>query len=423
MANKKSTGKKAGSKKSSGKEPRKKWEWLGGKGDLAIEGTSELPIMYVALGSKPQTEHPFNLHRDIMSSPKALGDTLKKIPPQVKKVAREIVKRKITRVIGTGLGTSQFVAMGAAAAMGNFAGFDGDQVDSGEFLVSQRNWDLKKSAFIVYSGSGRTFDSNAAAKKAKKGGAYIVAVTSVPHSPLTQISDDVIVCEGGFDTGGSDTFHYMTRLAAGTLLAIELGEMTAPRRCDFKDLRRQLNGVPAWLEKNKAKLDARCRSIAKRYKNARSVLTVGGGPNLATAEEFALKFDEMCHIPAKAMCPDRHIHGALGLTDERIVTAIIAPPGASDFWLKQIAEATMGLKTPAIAIVTESEQEISNMMDYVVRLQDLDETIFAIPATFPIQLIPYYCAVELGDINPDCQRSNIPKHARVWTKLFPKDSH
>jgi glucosamine--fructose-6-phosphate aminotransferase (isomerizing) len=406
-----------------GKEPRKRWDWTEGGGVRAIEGTGEYPLMYIALGSEPRTAHPFNLYRDIMSSPRALGDTLKSIPREVARVADRIVKRKIRRIIGTGLGTSQFVAMAAASAFGNFAGMDGDQADCGEFLASERDFDLPHSAFIVFSGSGRTLDANAAAKKAKQGGAYVVAVTSVPFSPLTKISDDVIVCKGGFDTGGSDTFHYMTRTAAGVLLAIELGKRVAPGRRNFTELKKQLDSVPAWLTKNLQSLDGRCRTIARRHKDARAVIIVGGGVNAATAEEFALKFDEMAHIPAKAMCPDRHIHGALGLTDERIVTAVIAPPGPSMPWLKQIAEATMGLKTPSLGLVREDDTEIAPLMDYVVRLPNVDETIFAVPATLPVQLIPYYCAVEQGNINPDCQRSDVPKHARVWMKLFPPGSH
>jgi len=406
-----------------GKEPRKRWDWTEGGGERAIEGTGEYPVMYIALGSKPRTQHPFNLYRDIMSIPKALKDTLKTIPDSVNEVADFIVKRRIKRIIGTGLGTSQFVAMGVAQALGNLAGLDGDSVDSGEFIYSKRDWDLKNSAFVVFSGSGRTFDSNRAAEKARKGGAHIVAVTSVPFSPLTKISHSTIVCAGGFDTGGSDTFHYATRMAAGVLLGLELGKRLTPKRCDYDKLLAQLYSVPDWLAKNSAALDARCRTIAKRHKNARCFITVGGGPNVATAEEFALKFDEMAHVPSKAMCPDRQIHGALGLTDERIPTVIIAPKGPSYPWLKQIAQATVGLKTPSIGVLCESDAEIAPMMDYVVRLPDLDENIFTVPATFAAQLIPYYCAVELGEVNPDCQRANVPKHARVWMQLFPRGSH
>lgn len=422
MAKKKSVNK-AGKSKKEGKEPRKPWDWLDKRGIRAVEATSELPVMYIALGSEPKTEHPFNLYHDIMSTPKALRDTLKSIPDQVSKVVDEIIARKLTRVVGVGMGTSEFVAIGGAAALGNYADFDGDAADSGEFLASQRNWNLPKTCFVIFSGSGRTVDSNRAAQKARDGGAHIVAVTSVPFSPLTKISDDVIVCKGGFDTGGSDTFHYTTRLAAGVLLALELGERTHPKRCDYKSLRKQLYGIPDWWDDHIEEIDGRCRSIARYHKNTRSALCVGGGANLATAEEFALKFDEMCHIPGKAMCPNRHIHGVLGLTDERIATFIIAPPGPSYPWLRQVAQATIGLKTPSIGIVTENDDDIAKMMDYTVRLPDVDETIFSVAAAIPAQLIPYYCAVELGGINPDCQRSNIPKHARVWMELFPPGTH
>jgi glucosamine--fructose-6-phosphate aminotransferase (isomerizing) len=341
----------------------------------------------------------------------------------VTEVVETIVRDGRTRIIGTGMGTSQFVAQGAAAALWRLAGWDADQVDSGEFLTSERNWGLARSAFFVFSGSGRTLDANRAAERAKAGGAFTVAVTSMPDSPLTRVTDAAIVCEGGFDTGGSDTFHYATRLAAAVLLAIELGDQARPGRHDYDALRQQLNQIPDWLDQHREELDGRCHSIARRIKATRSVLTVGGGPNVATAEEMALKFDEMAHIPAKAMCPDRHLHGALGLTDERIVTVIIAPDGPSYPWLKQIAEVTVGLKTPSVGLVSEEDVDISSMMDYVVRLPAVDESIFSVPATFPAQLLPYYCAVEQGDINPDCQRADIPKYARVWRKVLPPGTH
>jgi hypothetical protein len=41
----------------------------------------------------------------------------------------------------------------------------------------------------------------------------------------------------------------------------------------------------------------------------------------------------------------------------------------------------------------------------------------------PGQLLPYYCGVEQGDINPDCQRADIPRHARVWNWLYPPGTH
>src|SRR5262245_66427370 len=101
-------------------------------------------------------------------------------------------------------------------------------------------------------------------------------------------------------------------------------------------------------------VDARCRTIARAIQHVRSILVVGAGANLGTAEEIGLKFEEMAHIPTRAMNPGRHIHGALGLTDERILTILVAPPGPAYADLLDIARVTQLLKSPAVAIVSES---------------------------------------------------------------------
>jgi hypothetical protein len=87
-----------------------------------------------------------------------------------------------------------------------------------------------------------------------------------------------------------------------------------------------------------------------------------------------------------------------------------------------IAKVTNMLKTPAVAIVSDSDTLIGDLVDYVVRLPLEDETLFAVLAVLPGQLLPYWCGVMLG-LNPDTQRSNIPKYARVWNMLFPADTH
>ena len=80
------------------------------------------------------------------------------------------------------------------------------------------------------------------------------------------------------------------------------------------------------------------------------------------------------------------------------------------------------LKTPSIAIVTEDDTEVADRCDYVIRLPVKDEMIFSVLAVLPGQLLPYWCGVGIG-LNPDTQRSNVPKHARVWNMLFPPGTH
>ena len=154
------------------------------------------------------------------------------------------------------------------------------------------------------------------------------------------------------------------------------------------------------------------------------MLIVGGGANEGTAEEIALKYDEMSHIPAKGMCPGRHIHGALGLTTHDILTIVVAPlddPGYKE--LRDIAQVTMMLKSPSIAIISEEDQKVAEQADDVFRFPERDPILFSVLAILPGQLLPYFAGVARGDVNPDCQRSNIARHARVWNWLFPKDTH
>jgi glucosamine--fructose-6-phosphate aminotransferase (isomerizing) len=390
---------------------------------LDIEATTEYPVMYRALGTEPKTSHPYNVYNDIRTEPQAVERTLEMTEGDIQRVAAEFIRREINHIVGIGMGTSQFVAQASGPSFWEWAHLTTEDRDSVELLTSDKPYDYKRTALFCYSGSGSTVDTISATKKLVEKGAYCVALTSIAGSPLTKIAKDTIACAGGFDTGGSDTFHYATRLAASLSLAIELGKERGVSDVDFRGLKSQLMSVPTSMAARLGDIDKRCRSIAKHNARMRSAIIVGSGPNYGTAEEMALKFDEMAHIPAKAMVPTRHLHGALGLTDELIQTVILAPESKAFRWIEQIATATTMLKTPSMAIVPDKEDVISPMMDYVIRTPISNEHLFALYVVPAIQMYPYYCAVEQGGINPDCQRSDIPKHARVWRMVLPRGSH
>jgi glucosamine--fructose-6-phosphate aminotransferase (isomerizing) len=390
---------------------------------LEIEATSEYPVMYRALGTEPKTAHPFNVYNDIRTEPHVIGKTLEVIGDSIKRIAAEFMKRDINHIVGIGMGTSQFVGQATGPAFWDWAHLTTEDRDSVEALTTDKPYDYGHTALLCFSGSGSTVDTISACKKFTEKGAYSIAITSIAGSPLTKVTRDTIACVGGFDTGGSDTFHYATRVAASLALALELGKERGVSDPNFKELESQLKSVPVLMAKRLDEIDKRCRSIAKRNAKMRSAVIVGTGPNYGTAEEMALKFDEMAHIPAKAMVPTRHLHGALGLTDERIQTIILAPENRASHWIEQVAQVTVMLKSPSMAIVPEKENMISTIMDYVIRVPVSNEHLFALYVVPAIQMYPYYCAVEQGDINPDCQRSDIPRYAKAWRMVLPRGSH
>jgi len=408
------------------REAGKRIKQWGIEGDIRrhIENTAEYSIMYRALGTQPQTQHPFNLYGDIRSQGKALRDTFNANQAVVPAIAKRLVERGLTGMVGHGLGTSQFVAQTASQAFWSWAGWSAKDLDSLEYVRHGHPIDFAHTAFFSYSGSGSTVDSNRAAAKAKELGAYQVAFTSIAGSPITQKCDDTIVCAGGFDTGGSDTFHYTTRLSVSIWLALEIGAITQPNARDWNDLRQRLFATADKMDAMFDWVSERSRLLAARYKHIRSILVVGSGANEGTAEEIALKCDEMSHIPTKAMCPGRHIHGALGLTQPDILTIVVAPQDDLAYpELRDIAQATYMLKSPSIGIISEDDELVAEQVDDVFRLPETDPNIFSILAILPGQLLPYWGAVAQGDINPDTQRANVARHAKVWNWLFPKDTH
>jgi glucosamine 6-phosphate synthetase-like amidotransferase/phosphosugar isomerase protein len=402
---------------------RKKFDFIGDDPEKSIEETTEHPIMYRALGSESKKNHPFNVYQDIMTEPVAIKNTLQVISESINKVVQEFVKRDIVHIVGIGMGTSQFVPIAAGPAFWNWAQITSEDRDSVEVLTTDKPYDFTRTALFAYSGSGSTFDTIAATKKMKERGMYCVAFTSVAGSPLTKDCDDNIVCAGGFDTGGSDTFHYATRLAASLLFALELGEQKKIEGIAFEEFKKQLYEIPALLEKGWALIEQRCRNIAIQYKDIRSIVIVGAGPNFGSAEEMELKFEEMSHIPSKSMVPTRHLHGALGLTDERILTILLYPKTNAAAWFELIAKFTMHIKSPVVAILPDDEIEIAPLMDYVIRVPIDNEYLYSLYVVPIIQLLPYYFAIEQGDINPDCQRSNIPKYARAWSMVLKPGGH
>lgn len=386
-----------------------------------IEGTGELPIMYRALGTPAQAGHPFNLYGDILSQPQALRETFEHAD-EIDAIARALVERDGSGIIGLGSGTSQFVAQVANAAFERFAGIPARDYDSQAFLRFTPPLDFEHTVAIPYSGSGSTVDTVAAARLCRSRGAWTLAFTSVDGSPVVEAADARILTAGGFDTGGSDTFHYTTRIAAAIYLALEVGRLRQPGAHPYEELKARLLASGDGMASIVESVDARSRTVAAALHGVRSIIVVGAGANYGTAEEIALKFEEMAHIPCSAMDPGRHIHGALGLTREDILTVLVAPRGPAYEDLLTIARVTQMLKTPMLAIVSSDDTDVADLADYVVRIPETDETLFAVLAVLPGQLMPYWCGVTLG-LNPDTQRSNVPKHAKVWNMLFPPGTH
>ncbi|MHB0939812.1 MAG: glutamine--fructose-6-phosphate transaminase (isomerizing) [Armatimonadota bacterium] len=274
-----------------------------------------------------------------------------------------------------------------------------------EPIVSER------TLAVVISQSGETADTLAGLREAKERGAHILAVTNVVGSSVDREADSVLYTYAGPEIAVASTKAYSTQLMVMYLLALRLGEVrgTLPAETRVKlidGLQRIPEGLRAVLEGEEA-----VREFARKFHTAHSMLYLGRGVNFPTALEGALKLKEISYIHAEGYAAGEMKHGPIALiTPDCPTVAVAVPGGVYEKMLSNIKE-VKARRGYVLAIAAEDDTEIKKYADGVLPIPRADELLTPILAILPLQLLSYYCALELGlDID---QPRNLAKSVTV----------
>ncbi len=168
--------------------------------------------------------------------------------------------------------------------------------------------DLAHSTVVALSQSGRTPDVLEYVTRARRQGAYTIAVTNDPGSALAEAADAVLPLAAGAEHAVAATKTYLTQLAALVLLAAELAgcgdEIAAGLEQTADDLERHL----PLIERATA-------AIAVPFASVGRMFVIGRGPEFATARETALKLLETCQIAAEPLTATDLSHGPVAALD------------------------------------------------------------------------------------------------------------
>ena len=162
--------------------------------------------------------------------------------------------------------------------------------------------EMNGSLVLGLSQSGRTPDVVDYVARARRAGAFTVALTNDADSDLAQAAEALLPLGAGPERAVAATKTYVNTLAALFLLAGSIaGE---GKRCGD-----ELRAVIASLDEAIPELEQRIPQVALPFAFVGRMFVIGRGVELSTAREIALKLLETCRIAAEPLTATDLAHG------------------------------------------------------------------------------------------------------------------
>ncbi|KAA3637135.1 MAG: glutamine--fructose-6-phosphate transaminase (isomerizing) [Armatimonadetes bacterium] len=264
---------------------------------------------------------------------------------------------------------------------------------------------------IAISQSGETADTLAAARLAVDSGSRMLSITNVVGSTLSRYADDILYTRAGPEISVASTKAYMAMLIAQYLLALRLG--AARGTVDAELAGRVAHGLhllPAAIEEVLER-EAPVIAAAESIVDASDVYFIGRGLDYAIAMEGSLKLKELSYLHSEAMPAGELKHGTLALiTDGVPVVVLLTQRAVYDKVISAVQE-VKARGGRIIAVAYDSDTEIADHADMVLRIPDMEDLLAPVAAVVPLQLLAYHVARLRGhDID---QPRNLAKSVTV----------
>ncbi|MHA2119433.1 MAG: glutamine--fructose-6-phosphate transaminase (isomerizing), partial [Candidatus Thorarchaeota archaeon] len=395
-------------------------------GELATLTTDEIQIEKLFDGSSVERDtikiswtadqaqksgYPHFMLKEIHEQPEAIRNTLRLRPETIKEAA-EIIKSS-DNVYMLAMGTSGHAAMAGRHMFASIAGVLPSFELASDFSDTVYGALSENDCIIAITQSGETTDTISAVKFAKEFGTKVVAITNVVGSSITRLADHTIITQAGPEIGVAATKTFMVQLTSLALIALALGELTG-----FKDgvtIKRKLESLhkmPELVSDVISRNEETARSLAALFYDSPSLLFLGRGISMATAEEGALKLKEIAYNHAEAYSAGESKHGPIALVEDGYPVIFVAP---NDDTRSRLIGNIMEMKARGasiISVIQKNDKDMSGLSDHTFTVPDEMEPEFSImPYVVPLQLFSYYMALR-KDYDPDKPR-NLAKSVTV----------
>ncbi len=314
------------------------------------------------------------------------------------------------RILIIGCGTSWHAGLVAEYLIEDLARIPVEVEYASEFRY--RNPIINEDDIVIpISQSGETADTLAAIELAKSKGATIFGVCNVVGSSIPRATHAGAYTHAGPEIGVASTKAFTAQVTVLTLMALHLarqrGTITESR---FQEIATELESIPAKVEQV-LKLNDKIKTLAAKFKDAHNFLYLGRGYGFPVALEGALKLKEISYIHAEGYPAAEMKHGPIALIDDQMPVVVIANKNSSYEKVVSNIQEVKARKGVVIAIVTEGDEVVKKMADYVIEIPHTDDVLVPLVSVVPLQLLSYHIAVMRG-CNVD-QPRNLAKSVTV----------
>jgi glucosamine--fructose-6-phosphate aminotransferase (isomerizing) len=318
--------------------------------------------------------------------------------------------KEIKKIIITACGTAAHVGMIGKVLLERIARIPTEVDIASEFRYREP---IIESGTVVLaiSQSGETADTLAAMAEAKERGATVWSIVNAIGSQAMRVADGTIPMQAGPEIGVASTKAYTTPIIDLYMLAILLADLRSVLDDSRQhELVQDLRLIPDLIGKCLDRTED-IERIAWRMKDVAHCLYLGRGINMPTAYEGALKLKEISYIHAEAYPAGEMKHGPIALIDKDMPVIAIA---VKDPWYEKMLsqiEQTKARGGIVIAIATDGDQRIEDLVDYVIWVPKTPWLLSPVTTIIPLQLLAYHIAVLRGaDVD---QPRNLAKSVTV----------
>src|SRR3989344_5428719 len=329
--------------------------------------------------------------KEIFEQPEVIKETLK-VPIHLNK--------NFSRIIVVACGTASYASLVGKYIIEEVAKIPVVYEIASEFRYKEPLLG-KEDLVIVISQSGETADTLAAVRLAKEKGAKTLGIVNVVDSTIAREVDQRIYTRAGPEIGVASTKAFISQLIIMYKLAFHLaGKEFDGRGAEIESKIKEI------LTKHEE-----IKRLAQKYCLYQNFLYVGRNRNFPLALEGALKLKEISYIHAEAYPAGELKHGPIALVSEEMPTLAICPRDSVYAKTFSNIEEIKAREGKIITIATEGDHEIRKVSNDVIYIPKVEEILYPLLCTIPLQLFAYYIA-DMKECDVDKPR-NLSKSVTV----------